>query len=285
MTTLGHVPFDRAVMENAGAYAGRIPELRELQAARSAEARHRNAVLSRTVELEIVPRLVLAHRAMPAPTLDMMPAGSVEHLTGLVLDGRAASASSFVGEMQARGATLDSIYLDLLAPVARHLGRLWEEDLCDFGLVTTALLHMHKILRDLRPADVADSEQDGTRRALLVPAPGDQHSFGLAMVADFFRRAGWAESAADLTRLVRDRWFAVVGFSASCDQRLDSLGPAIRHVRRTSRNRQIRVMVGGPSFIANPALVALIGADATAADGREAVIQAQNLLALLPARR
>ncbi|MDH5177200.1 MAG: cobalamin B12-binding domain-containing protein [Gammaproteobacteria bacterium] len=28
------------------------------------------------------------------------------------------------------------------------------------------------------------------RRALLIPMPGEQHTFGLMIVADFFRRAG-----------------------------------------------------------------------------------------------
>jgi methanogenic corrinoid protein MtbC1 len=29
------------------------------------------------------------------------------------------------------------------------------------------------------------------RRALLLAVAGDQHTFGLAMVRDFFRAAGW----------------------------------------------------------------------------------------------
>ena len=33
--------------------------------------------------------------------------------------------------------------------------------------------------------------KEGGRRALLVSVPGEQHSFGVTMVAEFFRRAGW----------------------------------------------------------------------------------------------
>jgi methanogenic corrinoid protein MtbC1 len=43
-------------------------------------------------------------------------------------------------------------------------------------------------------------------------------------------------------------------------------------------------MVGGPVFLAHPELVAMVGADATAADGRQAVQQAQRLLMLIPSR-
>ena len=43
-------------------------------------------------------------------------------------------------------------------------------------------------------------------------------------------------------------------------------------------------MVGGPVFVAHPELAAYVGADGTATDGRQAVLQAESLLALLPER-
>jgi methanogenic corrinoid protein MtbC1 len=39
-------------------------------------------------------------------------------------------------------------------------------------------------------------------------------------------------------------------------------------------------MVGGPVFGAHPEFAALLGADATASDGREAVLRANALMAL-----
>ena len=110
----------------------------------------------------------------------------------------------------------------------------------------------------------------------------------MSMVASFFQRAGWGGwsgvpgSTSDLVRMVRDGHFAIVGFSASCHRRMDALSGAIRAVRRASMNRGIRIMVGGPLFALQPGLVALVGADATATDGRQAVLQAQNLLTLIP---
>ena len=43
----------------------------------------------------------------------------------------------------------------------------------------------------------------------------------------------------------------------------------------------IGILVGGPMFIERPDLVGLVGADATAADGRQATLQAETMLALL----
>ena len=120
-----------------------------------------------------------------------------------------------------------------------------------------------------------------------MPAPGEQHTFGIAMVAEFFRRAGWAvrsgpkTSQQDLLGTVRAEWFAVVGISVGSETRLEALTKSIRSVRRASRNKSIGVMVGGPLLVQHPEIAAFVGADATAVDGRQAVAQAQSLLVLL----
>lgn len=45
-------------------------------------------------------------------------------------------------------------------------------------------------------------------------------------------------------------------------------------------NRRIGILVGGTIFDGRPGLVADIGADATAADGAEAALQAETLIAM-----
>jgi methanogenic corrinoid protein MtbC1 len=111
------------------------------------------------------------------------------------------------------------------------------------------------------------------------------------MVAEFFRRAGWhvwslpLGTAQEMAALARREWFAVVGLSAACPSRIDALAAAIRMIRRSSRNRAVGIMVGGPLVLSQPDLVPLVGADATAVDARQAVLQAQDLLALLAERR
>jgi MerR family transcriptional regulator, light-induced transcriptional regulator len=69
--------------------------------------------------------------------------------------------------------------------------------------------------------------------------------------------------------------------SVSCEVQLDALVATIRLIRRASRNQAVGILVGGPIFVDRPEMVALVGADATAADGLQAPIQAENLLALI----
>lgn len=255
-------------------------------------ARRRHDVLSRTIIQQIVPRLVLARGAQAAPALPVaLESQDVSSIVDIVLREGLYEATQFVECVASRGVGVEAIYLDLLAPAARRLGALWDDDLVDFTRVAIGLGRLTQVLGGLS-VPFQDDPRRSTRklRVLLVPSPGDSHSFGMAMVASFFQRAGWSGWAGvptdtpDLLRMVRDDHFAVVGFSASSERRLDALASAIRSVRRISMNRDVRIMVGGPMFMDHPELVALVGADATASDGRQAVLQAQNLLTLIPSQ-
>ena len=261
-------------------------------------ARRRHDVLSQTIAQEIVPRLILARGANAAITPPertvadaAAQAGDVTSLTDILLHQDLGEAVAFVGGVFDHGTAVEDVYLNLLTPVARNLGAMWEEDLCDFVQVTTSLSRLHHVLNGLSAPFQDDPLRMARRhRVMLVPGPGDNHSFGLSMVASFFQRAGWSgwtgvpESPADLIRRVHAESFAVIGFSVGCGRRLEALSSAIRSVRRASMNPDIRIMVGGPVFALHPELVAMVGADATAVDGRQAVLQAQSLLALIPIR-
>jgi methanogenic corrinoid protein MtbC1 len=117
-----------------------------------------------------------------------------------------------------------------------------------------------------------------------MPMPGEQHSFGLIMVAEFFRRAGWdvwdlhPSSLDDVLTTVRRQCFSIVGVSLSCETRLGELPGLISAIRLHSRNQSVGIMVGGQPFIAHPERVLRIGADCTAVDGGSAPQAASRLV-------
>ncbi len=282
--------------------AGQVEEQRPLRSGDTSVATcakkdvERIAQLVRTIEYEVVPRMLIAHRSSEVgarlQARDRLPtANDVEELARLVLAHDTTVALSFVAALRAQGTPLESVYLDLMAPAARYLGELWCQDLCDFTEVTIGLMRLHQVLRHFsvtRSSEVAS--RGDVRRVLLMPAPHEQHSFGLFMVAEFFRRAGWgvweesACSSVRLAELVSGEHFDLVGFSLSCDTHLGAVSANIRLVRRASCNRTIGQMVGGRVFAERPELVAKVGADATAVDGKRAVQQAQSLVTLLADR-
>ena len=265
------------------------------EAARSCAPDQRHvAVLARALETEVIPRLVLSRQAgadqprrpdaaLPGPTAD-----DVKTIAAHAARGDQAAATALVAALRARDVPLERIYLDLFAPAARHLGALWEADLCDFASVTIGLCCLQQLLLDnSRSLGPVRGRRHDDRQVLLAPVPGEQHSFGLVMVGEFFRRQGWdvcsatGADAGELLAMVRTQWFSLVGLSLAGECRLEALAALIRDIRRASRNPQIGIMVGGRAFTDQPELAALVGADAMASDGLQAVLKAETLLGLL----
>lgn len=258
-------------------------------------SQHRRvALLAHTLENDVIPRLVLARRESSPPAyIDNVSGGApsaedVNRLTALAQHGDLASALSYISGLRSRGMPLERVYLGLLAPVARRLGEMWEQDACDFTAVTVGLCCLQQVvLEHSSTFQPRFGSRDQERRILLAPVPGEQHSFGLLMVGEFFRRQGWevcsgtGTTVRELVAMVRKEWFTMIGFSLSCDQRLEILASAIRDIRRASRNPHLGVLVGGKVFNEQPELAVLVGADATATDGQQAALKAESLLALL----
>ena len=159
------------------------------------------ADLARAIEQLVVPRLVLSHRVRTTQSAglerDVRPVEvghvEVERLADLLLAGDVLRAGYCVQRTLEGGANVETVYLRLLAPAARHLGLLWEEDRCDFTQVTVGVWQLRQILRELVPKFLGPAGAPRRdRRALLLAVPGEQHTFGIVMVAEFFRRAGWS---------------------------------------------------------------------------------------------
>ena len=58
----------------------------------------------------------------------------------LCLNPDLSKAEAFVQDLLNNGKSTESVYLNLFAPAARHLGSLWEEDVCNFIQVTIGLV-------------------------------------------------------------------------------------------------------------------------------------------------
>jgi methanogenic corrinoid protein MtbC1 len=263
---------------------------------REAEGEH--SALLKTIEGEVIPRLILAHRAIVEGnrcddlSSPLRPGSSeVFELARIVLRGSAAEALEYLRGLQTLGMSTETIYLELLAPVARHFGTRWEDETSDFVEVTVGLKRLQDLAHQLSEAN-SDAQMPTKvgRRALFVALPKEQHVFGAQLVGEFLRRAGWdvwdapGANEPDILSLVGREWFAVVGLSISTASQLPSLAALIRKVRRASANRNVRIMVGGLPFAGHPERVTKVGADATAIDGKDAVERAEQLLELLGRR-
>jgi MerR family transcriptional regulator, light-induced transcriptional regulator len=186
-------------------------------------------LLAKAVEYEIIPRLMLAHRvpknvraspiatsrsASPPKTWRCSPNSCCTRKTDAVRD--------CVITLRDRGVPVESHLPGPAGAGGPAPGR-------DVGARPVHLHRGHRgpgsaaegvarKQRGLRPVRQSASRRARPGASCSCPAPGEQHTFGLSLVAELFHRAGWdvvtcflATDAAAV--MVKKDWYDVVGFS------------------------------------------------------------------------
>jgi methanogenic corrinoid protein MtbC1 len=257
----------------------------ETAASEREDAKTRYLKLASTLESDVIPKLLRAHSEADAPAAAGIDAAALERFVGLLQQGSDAQVQDTVRELVRDGVAVSAVFTQLLAPAARRLGELWEADRCDFSTITICLGQLQRVLREWSPAFGREVQHPPNgRRVLLAQHTQEQHSFGLSMVAEFFRRDGWevlggvGASVPDPSAQVGRDWFDALGFSAGSEGRIDWLKHHISQARSRSKNRSLVVLVGGPLCGLRPDLAELVGADALCQDGTTATTIVNSLL-------
>lgn len=248
------------------------------------DVRERRKRLAEVIDAEILPRLLRIHHGVGVNvTTPACTPEEIEEFGALSIGAEPTALTVYFERMRARGHSVESLFENLLAPTARHLGELWVQDRCDFVDVTLGVARLQELLETfghVLEVPVADAHH----RALLISPSKEQHMFGVDIVAKFMRGAGWevdVEKGLDpqeIAATVAALWYGVVGVTLGNESGLDTVAHIIESVRRASLNPSIAVMVGGKAFIDRQDLVARVGADAAAADGPTAVLLAKKLV-------
>lgn len=244
-------------------------------------------LLARAVEDEVIPRLVRAHGVAGQPKGPVITAEDVQRLTDQLLHEDDQALHRTLEDLRQRGLSVQTLFLDLLTPAARRLGDFWTCDTCTFTDVTVAMGRLQQLLRANSSAFGLNNISEGKaadRRVLLLPCPGEQHTFGLSIVAEFFYRAGWdvttsfMQPSASLTQLVERQWFDAVGLSLADVDGIPRLNDCVRQIRKASMNPKVPVLVGGSVFVLNPGLLDTTTADAVITQADEAPEVAARLV-------
>jgi methanogenic corrinoid protein MtbC1 len=179
---------------------------------------------------------------------------------------------------QRQGQSLEDVYLQGITPCARLLGEWWSADQLDFAMTTIASSHLQQLLHDFSAEFLQESPlaRNGWS-LLLVTEPGAQHSMGLFMLSEFFKRAGWyvtvgvPQDVSEFKRLVQSDWFDAVGVSISTDRHLDTLTTLLPQLKEGSDNLALKMFVGGPMAMIAPERLRSLGADVLAQEAPETV--------------
>lgn len=240
-------------------------------------------IVSESMLGEITTRLIGRPRAS-AVVGEQLDADAVATFVRLALEGESDDLIAEVDRHLQAGTPLEDLFVLLLAPAARIVGAGWETDQLDFIDVTMALWRMQETLREISARTPQVRSAFPAKFGLFSPMPGDQHSFGPAMVEECFARAGWGTelliepSNAELLAAIGASHCDLVALTVSCDCHIDALPSLITALRSLSLNPQLLVLLGGRVLAENPALVGRVGADGTASTATGALQLAEGLV-------
>jgi MerR family transcriptional regulator, light-induced transcriptional regulator len=232
-----------------------------------------------------------ANKAITEPTQETWAIQQAGLLAAALANDHDVSSAAWLDTLFAGPLAASEIGFAVFGPAAAQLGQMWLDDQVSFnqvGLGMWRLRRLHEDLRDrLNLQALAGNSGDRAKTILLSATPGENHSFGLSLVAGFFEDKGWFaealpnDAARTLIAEVMAREVDVVGLTLSRADLVAPLTELIGHLRTVSRNPNLVVIVGGGyvTALADAAGFALqIGADAALADARDAVEQVTQLL-------
>lgn len=191
------------------------------------------------------------------------------------------AATKIITGLRAEGTGAEVIYLKHLAAAARMLGDWWTADRVNFTQVTFASGRMFAIMRSMKhlfePATPVPH-----KRALFASVPGEDHTLGVRMAADLFRKDGWdidlhvgLDHDALVAKIEEEVPSGIVGLSISGEHSIDALSRLVIALHICCPHAVL--LVSGQNIDEARPLLALMGLDGIAGTIEEAQDQLATL--------
>ena len=115
------------------------------------------------------PALIIHHEIRKIGETALYGQAEIEEFGRLAMKPDSAQANAYFLKMRERGHSIDSLFVDFLAPTARHLGELWEQDRVDFIDVTLGVARLHELLEMFGLAEEIVGDDLRHRAILIAP--------------------------------------------------------------------------------------------------------------------
>ncbi|MEN3792998.1 cobalamin-dependent protein [Fulvimarina sp. MAC3] len=243
--------------------------------------------LEDAVRQAVIPRLYAQRLGKRAEAPDRAPAGdrtraivahgAVNQLLRLVLSGQPSAQEAFLNDLHEKAVPIRALIEDVVVPVANEIGAAWADDRMSFAEVTLKIGLMQTAVSNFTAKTLAANLRHNAPRFLVAPTPGEQHVFGAAVLSSLLVAEGYqAEALLDATSRalcdqVRTHDYAAVGLSCNSDRTLPSLKGLIAEIRNASRNRSIRIMIGGWALHEGDESLSTFGADLVVTNSHSAI--------------
>jgi excisionase family DNA binding protein len=199
-----------------------------------------------------------------------------ERLEARMIAGDVAGAWSVVEAALAAGAEPKDIYVNVLAPALASIGEKWTTGEVDVAEEHLASAVASRIIGRMGPRFARRGRPKGT--IITAMPPGERHGFGVSMLSDVFRGAGYAvldlgpdtpipSLLAAVDRL--DGELSAVCISVAFDELIDVAGEMVSAIKQQVGS-DVPVLLGGRG-VGSAEVAASLGADGFTHDPDEAI--------------
>lgn len=207
-------------------------------------------------------------------------------LAGAFLDAclhlRRATALAMVQDAAQRGVPVEDLYVNVITPAMRELGRMWHLNQVSVGQEHYCTAVAQMVMAQLFPT-IFDGDRQPLGRVVSVCVAGELHEIGARMVADLFEMNGWdtvflgsdvPKSSIVDTLVETDA--EVLAISATLAANLGHVSELIETVRQEPACAAVKILVGGAAFAVEPSVWQRVGADGWAPDAGDALALADG---------
>ena len=186
------------------------------------------------IALDVISRLTAVpttelHLEPKAPDPDTVASEARELTRRLSAPGSLRSSRVLLEDWLDTRFPAQTVMLHLLPEAARVIGERWNDDTMSFSEVTVALGHLQQLIHRTARHESWHPRSGIGETILLAAIPGETHTFGVGIVAEFFRREAWDVEAAlpsrepnqafdELMSQVARTHCRMIGLSIGCDR-------------------------------------------------------------------
>lgn len=201
-----------------------------------------------------------------------------------LLDTNRRAASELITRAVMEGVPIIELYLHVFQACQREVGRLWQRHEISVGQEHFCTAATQLIMSQLYPQIFSGERID--KKLVATCVGGELHELGIRMVSDIFEMHGWDSlylganvPSESVIQSIIDNEADLIAISVTLSTHLTVAYDLIDSIRSNYQTRGIKVMVGGYPFNIDPELWRDVGADGSAADAKESVAIAQDLVA------
>jgi methanogenic corrinoid protein MtbC1 len=206
-----------------------------------------------------------------------------KHYLDALLSGDKKRANRLILDTVQNGESVKNIYLQVLQPVQREIGRLWH-----LNKVSVAQEHFASAVTQLIMSQLYSQIFKTPKighRLVAACVSKELHEIGIRMVADFFEMSGWDTyylganlPPTTISNALKDYRADVLALSCTLPVHRGEIKNMIGHVRSFEAHKDTKIIVGGYAFNTIQDGWEQSGADGYAQDAEEAVRLASRLL-------